>query len=117
MVGFRLSNGREFFNRIGRSCHLSLRMNRRAEHAWKYCHHNEFQDAEIDGLHFLPNDERVHHYQWGRAPITGLKFWSGKVIETERLVVVVTARLVLPWLLMGEAFGLGKPVLMLPNSG
>jgi hypothetical protein len=44
---------------------------------------------------FLHNDERVHHYQRGRASITGLGLWSGKIIETERLVVVVTARLVL----------------------
>jgi hypothetical protein len=40
------------------------------------------------------NVERVHHYQRGRAAITGLGLWSGKCIETERLVVVVTARLV-----------------------
>jgi len=44
---------------------------------------------------FWHNDERVHHYQRGRASITGLGLWSGKIIETEQLVVVVTARLVL----------------------
>ena len=42
----------------------------------------------------MTNDERVHHYQRGRASITGLGLWSRKIIETERLVVVVTARLV-----------------------
>ena len=42
-----------------------------------------------------PIDERVHHYQRGRASITGLGLWSGKIIETERLVGVVTARLVI----------------------
>jgi hypothetical protein len=45
---------------------------------------------------FWHNDERVHHYQRERASITGLGLQSGEVIETERLVVVVTARLVLP---------------------
>jgi hypothetical protein len=43
----------------------------------------------------LANEERVHHYQRERASITGLRLWSGNGIETERLVVVVTARLVL----------------------
>ena len=71
----------------------------------------------VGHLSSLPNDERVHHYQRGRAPITGLKLWSSEVIETERLEVVVTARRVLPWVLMGEAFGFGKAVLMFPNSG
>ena len=37
---------------------------------------------------FLPNDEHVHHYQRGRASITGLGLKSGEIIETERLVVV-----------------------------
>jgi hypothetical protein len=41
------------------------------------------------------NDERVHHYQRGRASIMGLGLWSGKNIKTERLVVVVTARIVI----------------------
>jgi hypothetical protein len=42
----------------------------------------------------LPNDERRHPYQRGRASITGLGLWAGKVIETERLVEVALARLV-----------------------
>ncbi len=40
------------------------------------------------------NDERMHPYQRGRASIKGLGLWLLKIIETERLVVVVTARLV-----------------------
>lgn len=44
---------------------------------------------------FRPNDERVHHYQRGRTSIAGLRLESDRIIETERLVVVVTARLVL----------------------
>jgi hypothetical protein len=40
-------------------------------------------------------DRRKQGHQRGRASITGLGLWSGKLIETERLVVVVTARLVL----------------------
>jgi hypothetical protein len=36
----------------------------------------------------------MHHYQQRRASITGLGLKLGKIIETERLVVVVTARLV-----------------------
>lgn len=43
---------------------------------------------------FLHNDERVYLYQRRRASITGLSLWSGKIIETERLVVVVMTRLV-----------------------
>jgi hypothetical protein len=43
----------------------------------------------------LQNDERVHHYQRGRASISGFGLWSGKIIVTGRLVVVVTARLVI----------------------
>jgi hypothetical protein len=46
-------------------------------------------------ISFQQNDERVHHYQRGRASITGLGLWSGKIIGNQRLVVVVTARLVL----------------------
>ena len=44
---------------------------------------------------FMQNDERVHYYQRGRASITGLMVETRQIIETERLVVVVTARLVL----------------------
>ncbi len=51
-------------------------------------------DAAALPANSWPIDERVHHYQRGRASITGLGLWSGKIIETERLVVVVTARLV-----------------------
>jgi hypothetical protein len=36
----------------------------------------------------------VHHYQRGRVSIAGLGLWSMEIIETERLVGVVTARLV-----------------------
>ena len=45
-------------------------------------------------LFFSANVKRVHHYQRGRTSITGLGLGSGKTMETERLVVVVTARLV-----------------------
>lgn len=38
--------------------------------------------------------KRVHHCQRGRASIMGLGLRLGKSIETERLEVVVTARLV-----------------------
>ena len=37
---------------------------------------------------FWHNDERVHHYQQGRASIMGLGLWSRKGIENERLVAV-----------------------------
>jgi hypothetical protein len=50
--------------------------------------------SAIEASFVLANDERVHHYQRGRASITGLGLWLGESIETERLVVVVTARLV-----------------------
>jgi hypothetical protein len=43
----------------------------------------------------LHNDERRHPYQRGRALITGLGLWSGKIIETGRLVGVALARLVM----------------------
>ena len=41
------------------------------------------------------NDDRAHPYQRRRASITGLKLWIGEIIETERLVGVVTVRLFL----------------------
>jgi len=37
---------------------------------------------------FSDNDERVHHYQRGRASITRLGLWLVKIFETERLAVV-----------------------------
>jgi hypothetical protein len=40
------------------------------------------------GLILLANDERMHHYQRGRASITGLMVELRKIIETGRLVVV-----------------------------
>jgi hypothetical protein len=40
------------------------------------------------------NDERMHHYQRGRASITGLTVELREIIETGRLVVVVMTRLV-----------------------
>lgn len=40
-------------------------------------------------------DERMHHYQRGRASITGLMVELREIIETGRLVVVVMTRLVL----------------------
>jgi len=43
----------------------------------------------------LPNGEHVHHYQRGRASLTGLRVELGENIETRRLVVVVTMRIVL----------------------
>jgi len=43
---------------------------------------------------FPESDERRHLYQRGRASITGLGLWSGKIIETGRLVEVALARLV-----------------------
>jgi hypothetical protein len=46
-------------------------------------------------LVFSDNDERMHHYQQGRASITGLMVELRKSIETGRLVVVVMTRLVL----------------------
>jgi hypothetical protein len=39
-------------------------------------------------LLFLPNDERMHHYQRRRTSIMGLVLWLRKSIETGRLVVV-----------------------------
>jgi hypothetical protein len=45
---------------------------------------------------FLENVERVHHYQQQRSSLTGLGFWLQNSISTKRLVVVVTARLVVP---------------------
>jgi hypothetical protein len=42
----------------------------------------------------LPNGKRVHPYQRGRASITGFGLWLREIIETGRLVGVVTARLV-----------------------
>jgi hypothetical protein len=52
------------------------------------------------GIDFLPNDERMHHYQRGRGSITGLMVELRKIIETGRLVVVVMTRLVLPIVLL-----------------
>ena len=50
------------------------------------------------GLHRVrlerSNDERRHPYQRGRASMTGLGLWSGKIIETGRLVGVALTRLV-----------------------
>jgi hypothetical protein len=53
------------------------------------------------GSIFQANVKRVHHYQRGRASITGLGLWLGETIETERLVVVVTARLVVLLIIFG----------------
>ena len=65
------------------------------------------QDAsEYSGLHFLQNDERMHHYQRGRASITGLMVELREIIETGRLVVVVMSRLVLLLVLGGRQGGL-----------
>ncbi len=50
---------------------------------------------DAQGFHFLVNDERMHHYQRGRASITGLMVELREIIETGRLVVVVKTRLVL----------------------
>ena len=47
-------------------------------------------------MDFLANDERTHPYQRGRASITGLRLKIRRNIETERLVGVAVARLVLP---------------------
>jgi hypothetical protein len=46
-------------------------------------------------MFFLPNDERMHHYQRRRASITDLVWKLRKIIETGPLVVVVMTRLVL----------------------
>jgi hypothetical protein len=54
------------------------------------------------------NDERVHHYQRGRASITGLGLKFGKIIETERLVGIVTARLVLRSSFVGARRGISS---------
>jgi hypothetical protein len=43
---------------------------------------------------FLSNDERVHPYQRGRAPITGWRLQLREIIETERLVGDVMTRIV-----------------------
>ena len=64
-----------------------------------------------DSLIILHNVERVHHYQRGRTSITGLGFWLRKIISTERLVVVVTTRLVVP-LLSPPGAVTGIPVVM-----
>jgi len=53
---------------------------------------------------FVENDERVHHYQRGRTSITGLGLLPGRINETERLVVVVTGRLVLSFFCALEEF-------------
>jgi hypothetical protein len=45
----------------------------------------------------------MHPYQRGRTSITGLSFNLREIIETERLVVVVTARLVHPLLLVADS--------------
>jgi hypothetical protein len=45
-------------------------------------------------IFFSTHDERMHHYQRWRASITGLWLQLRKVIETERLEVVVMTRLV-----------------------
>ena len=52
------------------------------------------------GIHFLEDDERVHLYQRRRASLTGFGLWLRKIIEADRLVVVVTAWLVHPLLLV-----------------
>jgi hypothetical protein len=41
------------------------------------------------------NDERMHHYQRGRASITGLMIELRKNIETGRLVMDVMTRIVM----------------------
>jgi hypothetical protein len=38
--------------------------------------------------YFFANDERMHHYQRGRASITGLMVELREIIETGRLVGV-----------------------------
>jgi hypothetical protein len=43
----------------------------------------------------------MHPYQRGRTTITGFGFKLREIIETERLVGVVMARLVLPWVPVG----------------
>ena len=43
---------------------------------------------------FLQNDERMHHYQRGRASITGLVLKLRIIIETGRLIGVAVSRLV-----------------------
>ena len=40
------------------------------------------------GVWTMPNVEHIHHYQRGRASITGLMLKLEKIIETDRLVVV-----------------------------
>jgi hypothetical protein len=43
---------------------------------------------------YLPNGEHVHHYQRGRASLTGFKVEIQEFIETERLVVVARCGLI-----------------------
>ena len=56
---------------------------------------DKLQKLRVHSLQYLHNDERMHHYQRGRALITGLMVELRKIIETGRLVVVVMSRLVL----------------------
>jgi hypothetical protein len=42
------------------------------------------------------NVKRVHHYQRGRASITGFRLWLREIIETERLVEVARRGLCVP---------------------
>ena len=64
---------------------------------WKITERIDHLCRTADGwcLHqiFLENVEHVHHYQRGRASITGLRLESDKIIETERLVVVARCAL------------------------
>jgi len=52
------------------------------------------QSAPKGDSSFLHNVKRVHPYQRRRTSITGMVLLLQKIIETERLVGVVTARLV-----------------------
>jgi hypothetical protein len=59
---------------------------------------------------FSGNVERVHHYQRGRALITGLGLELRGIIETGRLVGVVMTRLVLRSFLMSRGGLLHQPI-------
>jgi len=51
-------------------------------------------DPSPTGSRHQPNVERMHPYQRRRASLTRLRLELQKIIETERLVGVVMARLV-----------------------
>ncbi|MEY3394653.1 MAG: hypothetical protein RL346_889 [Verrucomicrobiota bacterium] len=52
------------------------------------------RDINVVYCQYLHNVKRMRSYQRGRAWITGLVFQLRQIIETERLVRVVMARLV-----------------------